>query len=158
MRQLLNHTSGLIDTNDITQHPTLYLGKIKDPALRAKIATTQRRAAKDPGYEFSPQLWVELAAALPLMLPPRSAYHYSNIGYMIAGLVAERAGKQRLPTLFRTQIVAPLDLTSVSLRPALEDHRRPRTRLPGRRKRQAHRHNDVDLRPRRQRRHRLVRG
>ena len=112
VRQLLNHTSGLIDTNDITQHPTLYLGQIKDQALRAKIATIQRRAAKDPGYEFSPQLWVELAAALPLLLPPGSAYHYSNIGYIVAGLVAERAGKQRLPTLFRTQIIAPLHLTS----------------------------------------------
>ena len=117
VRQLLDHTSGLIDTNDITQHPTLYLGQIKDQALRAKIATIQRRAAKDPGYEFSPQLWVEFAAALPLLLPPRSAYHYSNIGYMIAGLVAERAGKERLPTLFRTQIIAPLHLTSSAYDP-----------------------------------------
>ena len=60
---------------------------------------------------------MELAAALPLLLPPRSAYHYSNIGYMVAGLVAERAGKQRLPTLFRTQIIAPLHLASSAYDP-----------------------------------------
>jgi D-alanyl-D-alanine carboxypeptidase len=117
MRQLLNHTSGLIDNNDISQHPELYLGQINDRALRAKIAAIRERVAKDPGYEFSPRLWVEVAAALPLLLPPGTYYHYSNIGYIVAGLVAERAGKQRLPSLFRTQIIAPLHLTSAAYDP-----------------------------------------
>ena len=117
LRQLLNHTSGLIDNNDINQNPTRYLGQIKDRPLRAKIAAINKRVAKDPGYEFSPRLWVEVAAALPLLLPPGTSYHYSNIGYIVAGLIAERAGNQPLPTLFRTQVIAPLDLTSAAYDP-----------------------------------------
>ena len=118
LRQLLNHTSGLIDTNDINQHPTRYLAQIKDRVLRAKIAAINKRVAKDPGYEFSSRLWVEVAAALPLLLPPGTFYHYSNIGYIVAGLVAERAGKQPLTTLFRSLVIAPLRLTS----PAYDPH------------------------------------
>ena len=118
LRQLLNHTSGLIDTNDINQHPTRYLAQIKDRVLRAKIAAINKRVAKDPGYEFSSRLWVEVAAALPSLLPPGTFYHYSNIGYIVAGLVAERAGKQPLTTLFRSLVIAPLRLTS----PAYDPH------------------------------------
>ena len=73
--------------------------------------------ADDPGYEFSPRLWVELAAAVPLLLPPGSAYHYSNIGYIVAGLAAERAGGGTLATLFRRQIISPLRLSASAYDP-----------------------------------------
>ena len=113
VRQLLNHTSGLIDTNDITQHPTLLprpdQGSGSPRQDRDNQQDERRRTLATSSHR---RLWVEVAAALPLLLPPGSAYHYSNIGYMVAGLVAERAGKQPLPTLFRTQIIAPLHLTS----------------------------------------------
>ncbi len=117
LRQLLNHTSGLIDTNDVLRRPDMYLRQIEDPELRTKITAVTRRVTKDPGYEFSPRLWVELAAALPLLLPPGSAYHYSNIGYIVAGLVAERAGGGTLPTLFRRQIITPLHLSASAYDP-----------------------------------------
>jgi D-alanyl-D-alanine carboxypeptidase len=117
LRQLLNHTSGLIDTNDVLRHPDMYLRQVKDPELRTKITAVTRRVTKDPGYEFSPRLWVELAAALPLLLPPGSVYHYSNIGYIVAGLVAERAGGGTLPSLFRRQIITPLHLSASAYDP-----------------------------------------
>jgi D-alanyl-D-alanine carboxypeptidase len=117
VRQLLNHTSGLIDSNDINQNPELYLRQIKDRALRARIAAVNKKVSKDRGYEFSSRLWVDAAGALPSLLPPGSSFHYSNIGYMVAGLIAERAGKQSLPTLFRTRIIAPLHLRSAAYDP-----------------------------------------
>jgi D-alanyl-D-alanine carboxypeptidase len=117
LRQLLNHTSGMIDSNNIIQHPDLYLHQIKDQALRAKIIAVVKKSQKDPGYEFSRRLWVQFAGAIPLLLPPGSAYHYSNIGYIVAGLVAERAGGQALPALFDREIISPLRLASAAYDP-----------------------------------------
>jgi len=117
VRQLLNHTSGMIDSNDIVHFPQRYISQIKDPALRAKVTAISRKLAENPGYEVSPRVWVEIAAALPLLLDPGSVYHYSNIGYDVAGLVAERAGKAGLATLIRREITAPLGLSSAAYDP-----------------------------------------
>ena len=117
VRQLLNHTSGLIDSNDVLHYPARYLGQVKDPALRARILAVNKRLGTDPGYEVSPRLWVEFAAALPLLLPPGTAFHYSSIGYDVLGLVAERAGRATLATLIERQIVAPLGLRSAAYDP-----------------------------------------
>ena len=144
VRQLLNHTSGLIDNNDINQHPTLLPRPDQGSALRAKIAAIHKRAAKDPGYEFSPRLWVEFAAALPLLLATRHRLPLLQHRLHRRG-PRRRTSRQAAPpdaVPHPDHRAAPSDLRSV--RPALEDHRRPRTRLPGRRERQAHRHDDVD--------------
>ncbi len=117
IRQLLNHTSGMIDSNDIVHFPNRYLARVKDPALKAKLVTIGKRWEKDPGYEVSPRVWVELAAALPLLLDPGAAYHYSNIGYDVAGLIIARAGHADLATLFRRQITQPLNLTTAAYDP-----------------------------------------
>ena len=92
--------------------------RLRDPALRAQALTVGRRLEANPAYRFSPRLWVELAAALPLEYEPATTYHYSNIGYMVAGLIAERAGGADLATLTRTQILEPLHLTSAAYDPA----------------------------------------
>jgi D-alanyl-D-alanine carboxypeptidase len=76
---------------------------------------------------FSPRLWVEFAAALPLEYQPGTMYHYSNIGYMVAGLVAERAGRADLATLFRQRLIEPLRLERTAYDPAPQiggDHAR----------------------------------
>ncbi len=117
VRELLNHTSGLVDSNDITHQPAFYLRQVKDPGLRAKLLTVGRRLAKDPAYVFPSRQWVEFAAALPLQYPPSTTFHYSNIGYDIAGLVAERAGGADLATLIRSRIIEPLHLTSAGYDP-----------------------------------------
>jgi len=54
-------------------------------------------------------------------------YHYSNIGYMVAGLVAERAGRADLATLFRQRLIEPLRLKRTAYDPAPQiggDHAR----------------------------------
>jgi len=82
-------TSGMIDTNDLLDAPADYAAEIKDPALRAKLLGV----AKDPAYAFPARLWVQFAAAVPPVTPPNGSYRpydYSNIGYIVAGMIAER--------------------------------------------------------------------
>ena len=59
VRQLLSHTSGMIDSNEIVAHPYRYLAEVKSPALRAKILAISRRLGTDRAYEFSPRYWIE---------------------------------------------------------------------------------------------------
>jgi CubicO group peptidase (beta-lactamase class C family) len=63
VRQLLNHTSGMVDTNDITHNGPFYIRQVKDPRLRARLLAVGRYLEKDQGYAFSPHLWIEFAAA-----------------------------------------------------------------------------------------------
>lgn len=118
VRELLDHTSGMVDTNDIMHAPGRYLHRVRDPALRARALAVARRLEANPAYEFSPRLWVELAAALPLEDAPGTTYHYSNIGYMVAGMIAERTGGADLASLMRQHILEPLHLTSAAYDPA----------------------------------------
>jgi D-alanyl-D-alanine carboxypeptidase len=108
----------MIDTNDFYARPSYYIGQIKDPTLRARLIALARRLGADPGYPFPTQTWIQAAAALPLLYPPDTTWHYSNIGYMVVGLIAERAGGADLATLFRRQIIDPLHLTSARYDPA----------------------------------------
>jgi len=127
VRQLLNHTSGMVDSNDTTHDPMPYIRTLKDPVLRTRIERVARRVKKDPAYRFSPELWIDFAAALPLENPPDTTFDYSNIGYLVAGAIAERAGAADLRTLFRKQMIDPLHLTSRAYDPAAHiggDHAR----------------------------------
>ena len=118
VRQLLRMTSGMADTNDFYAKPLYYIGKIRDPAVRARWLQIARHAEKTPGYPIPMQAWIQAAAALPLLYPPDAKWHYSNIGYMVVGLIAQRAGGADLATLFRRQIIDPLHLTSARYDPA----------------------------------------
>jgi D-alanyl-D-alanine carboxypeptidase len=120
VRQLLNHTSGLVDTNDVGRDPLGYIGRVRDPALRAELLELAQRLEADPAYQFSPLVWVELAGALPLLSAPGTTYHYSNIGYEVAGLVVERAARAKLATLYRTRIAEPLALASATYDPGAD--------------------------------------
>jgi D-alanyl-D-alanine carboxypeptidase len=117
VKQLLSMTSGMIDTNDVYAKPAYYVSTIKDPALRALVLAAFRRAQTDPTYPPT-RAWIEAAAAEPLLYQPGSTWHYSNIGYMVVGLIAARVGGADLPTLFRTQIIDPLHLNSARYDPA----------------------------------------
>jgi len=123
--QLLSMTSGMVDTSDITSNPAHYLGEIKDPAVRAHLVAVAQRQAKSANG-ISTQEWISLAAALPLSYTPGSTYHYSNIGYMVAGLIAQRVGGANLATLFRHLIIDPLHLTSARYDPAPQITEPPR--------------------------------
>jgi D-alanyl-D-alanine carboxypeptidase len=117
VEQLLNMTSGMVDTNDFYARPAYYLGRIKDPALRSHVLAAGRRAQTDPTYPPT-QVWIEAAAGQPLLFTPGTNWHYSNIGYMVAGLIAAGAGHADLATLFRTEIIDPAHLTSARYDPA----------------------------------------
>jgi D-alanyl-D-alanine carboxypeptidase len=114
IRGLLNHTSGLLDTNDITADPGAYIGRVEDPVLRAELADLWRRQLADPTVKAPMSLLVRLTAALPLRSTPGTTYHYSNIGYELAGLIAAKAGGAPLGTLFQRRIVEPLGLRSAA--------------------------------------------
>jgi len=115
--QLLSMTSGMIDTNDLYAKAAYYISKIKALALRARVLAAARRARIDPTYPPT-QVWIEAAAGEPLLYQPGSTWHYSNIGYMVLGLIAARVGGADLATLFRTQIIDPLHLQSARYDPA----------------------------------------
>ncbi len=117
VRELLNHTSGLIDDNDITSDPTSYIRRVRDPVLRAELLRLGHQEQVDPTVQAPTKLWVRFAAALPLRSVPGSTYHYSNIGYDVAGLIAAKVGGAPLATLFRRRIIAPLGLTSAEYKP-----------------------------------------
>jgi D-alanyl-D-alanine carboxypeptidase len=53
----------------------------------------------------------------PLLFAPGTGYHYSNLGYDILGLIAERATGETLPVLFRQHIFRPLGLTRTAYDP-----------------------------------------
>jgi D-alanyl-D-alanine carboxypeptidase len=65
---------------------------------------------KDPALEFSPRIWVRIAAAVPPLFPPGTDYRYSNTGFEVLGMVASRATGKSLPTLYRERIFEPLGL------------------------------------------------
>jgi D-alanyl-D-alanine carboxypeptidase len=108
--QLLVHTSGLIDNNDVAKNPDAYLAQVTDPVLKAQLLRVAHRLERSPTAEFSPVLWVKLAAFQPLLTEPGTNYHYSNIGFEILGLIAVRASGQSIESLYRERIFKPLGL------------------------------------------------
>ena len=59
-------------------------------------------------------------ATLPLLWKPGTEFHYSNIGYEIAGVIAATAGGAPLGTLLEQRITRPLRLTSAAYVPGGE--------------------------------------
>lgn len=112
LRQLLNHTSGLIDDNDFARDPEGYLAQVEDPSLREELLRMGARLRRDPAYEVPPELTVRWAAALPLVHEPGSAYRYSNIGYIVAGEVVEAATGEPFARLVERLVATPLGLDS----------------------------------------------
>ncbi len=121
IRQLLTMSSGLIDNNDFNNAADsvkrAYLARVKDAKLRAQLLTIAARVNKNPAAKVSETLWIRWAAWQPLLFTPGDAYHYSNIGYDILGLIAARAAGTPLPALYREQIFEPLGLHATAYDP-----------------------------------------
>jgi D-alanyl-D-alanine carboxypeptidase len=117
VRELLNHTSGMIDDNDIEARPDYWLAKIHDRKLRRQLLVLSQALAKNPSTTISPMLEMRVAAALPLLFTPGTQSHYSNIGYKTAAAIAERAAGAPLDTLYHRFIIDPLKLRSAGYDP-----------------------------------------
>jgi D-alanyl-D-alanine carboxypeptidase len=117
IRQLLTHRSGIVDNNDIGRAPERYIGRVADPVARASFERLARRVAADPELEYAATAWIRLAAWQPLLFQPGSDYHYSNIGFELLGLIAERVSGTPLPALYRERFLEPLSLERAAYDP-----------------------------------------
>jgi len=120
LRQLMSDSSGLIDDNDVFASPRAadaYLARVGDPKLRAQLLAVGARIRADRAVEVSPLWFIRLAAWQPLVAPPGTTYHHSNIGWNIAGLIAAKASGKSLPLLYRERIFQPLRLRHTAYDP-----------------------------------------
>jgi CubicO group peptidase (beta-lactamase class C family) len=76
--------------------------------VKAQLLRVKARVEQAPSTEFSPLLWIKLAAFQPLLAEPGTQVHYSNIGFEILGLIAVRASGQNIESLYsRADLRAP---------------------------------------------------
>ena len=115
--QLLSHTSGLIDNNDVVADSTPFIERVTDKGFKAELLALGARLQRDPSVEFSPWVWIRLAAYQPLLSPPGTDFHYSNIGFEVLGVIAERASGQRLASLYGDRFFKPLGLEQTAYDP-----------------------------------------
>lgn len=86
IRQLLSHTSGIPDYTSLADFSSTQA----DPATPAQLVARFRD--------------------LPLLFEPGSAYSYGNSGYVLLGLIVERASGQPYADFLGDQIFAPLQM------------------------------------------------
>ncbi|MGH8205033.1 MAG: serine hydrolase domain-containing protein [Steroidobacteraceae bacterium] len=85
IRQLLTHTSGLVDYEEII--PALMTGQLHDADVLALLQSQDRT-----------------------YFPPGTAYRYSNSGYALLALVVERASGRSFAEFLRERIFQPLGM------------------------------------------------
>jgi CubicO group peptidase (beta-lactamase class C family) len=113
----MSMSSGLIDNNDLLRTPARYLARVKDAELRRELIAVGRRIDANPALEMPPSWWIKFAAWQPLLFEPGTSYHYSNIGYDLLGLIAERSSGKRISQLYEDTIFKPLDLEHTTYDP-----------------------------------------
>jgi D-alanyl-D-alanine carboxypeptidase len=108
IRMLLNHTAGL---GEYTRRPLDIL-------------------ARDAQREYSNEALLAYMAALePLFVgEPGGQFSYSNTGYVLLGIVAERAARVPLPQLLEEQLFVPAGLEETAWD---DDHDPPTARATG---------------------------
>ncbi|HET6551902.1 MAG TPA: serine hydrolase domain-containing protein [Dyella sp.] len=90
IRQLLDHGGGLIDYEDLM--PADATDQISDAGVLKLLAAEPRS-----------------------YFPPGTSYRYSNGGYVLLGLIIERASGQTLPDFLRQNIFQPLGMAHTLL-------------------------------------------
>jgi D-alanyl-D-alanine carboxypeptidase len=109
VRQLLNHTSGIVD----------------DWACPGFLDLV----ASDPERRWSPEETIEYVKKnCPPRFRPGDGWHYSDTGYNLLGLVLERVAGKPLHEIYREMLLDPLGMDH-TYRPAYEP---PRPVIPGR--------------------------
>lgn len=111
LRHLLSHTSGLVDYEDLI--PADQTAQVRDADVLRLLEGEDR-----------------------LYFAPGSDYRYSNSGYALLALVAERASGMRFADVLRTRIFAPLGMAATLAReddgPAVPDRAYGYSRVDGR--------------------------
>ncbi|MGW6461497.1 serine hydrolase domain-containing protein [Streptomyces sp. NPDC055078] len=100
VRQLLNHTSGLYD----------YMGdeKLRDKVMRAPGFFKHR-------YDtYTPEQLVRIGLAYPPVFAPGTKHEYTNTGYILAGMIIEKAGGSTYEREVTRRIIKPLGLKGTS--------------------------------------------
>jgi CubicO group peptidase (beta-lactamase class C family) len=85
LRELLSHTGGLIDYEDLM--PANTTEQLNDNDVLRMLSATSKN-----------------------YFPPGSAYRYSNSGYVLLGLVVEKASGESLPAFMQQRIFKPLHM------------------------------------------------
>ena len=85
LRELLSHTGGLIDYEDLIPPGTT--GQVQDADVLRMMAGTSKT-----------------------YFPPGSAYRYSNTGYVLLGLAVEKASGMSLESFLQQKIFKPLHM------------------------------------------------
>lgn len=96
VRHLLNHTSGIFNYTDDAS--------VFEPYLQ-----------DDRDHVWLPEELVAVAMAHDPLFEPGTDWSYSNTGYILAGMIAEKATGVSLPELLRTKIFDPLGLQDTYL-------------------------------------------
>jgi D-alanyl-D-alanine carboxypeptidase len=95
LRQLLNHTSGVYNYTDDQEFV--------------------RRVITSPLTAWTPQQLVAIATRHRPVFPPGTSWSYSNTGYILLGLVVEKATGTLVGEELQRRIVQPLGLTRTSM-------------------------------------------
>jgi CubicO group peptidase (beta-lactamase class C family) len=90
LRQLLTHTGGLVDYEDLM--PADMRGQLSDADVLALLARADRT-----------------------LFPPGTTYRYSNSGYVLLGLVVERASGQGFAAFLEQRVFDPLGMAHTLL-------------------------------------------
>lgn len=93
IRQLLNHTSGLADVNDVIGYTDSILTNPNRIYLPSEVMT-----------------WVG-----PPLFPAGTGWNYSNTNYILAGMIAESVTGKKYGKLLHDSILSPLKLDSTFL-------------------------------------------
>ncbi|MDP5214491.1 serine hydrolase [Pseudoalteromonas tunicata] len=103
LRHLLNHTSGIIEYNDVGEYAFFKA----QYALRNEVTT-----------DMFP---LRFAFNQPADFEPGERYSYSNTGYALAGVILERVLEEHPSKAIRSRILAPLEMTA-SYSKGVEQH------------------------------------
>lgn len=95
IRMLLNHTSGIYNYTD-------------DPGFLARVLA-------DPHHRWTASELIDIANAHPPLFAPGTSWSYSNTGYILIGLVLQKATHDTVADLLQRRITGPLDLDNTYL-------------------------------------------
>ena len=97
LRMLLNHSSGMPD-------------HIYQSAFQMSLA---KQHFKDSGFYFQPTELVNFVLDLPALGPAGKSYSYADTGYILIGLIVEKATGNLYYDELKSRVLDPLQLTAV---------------------------------------------